>query len=331
MRISIAMATFNGEKYLWEQLNSFAAQTRLPDELVITDDCSSDRTIGIVRKFMTVAPFEVRLDVNETTLGYCGNFNRALLNTNGDLVFLSDQDDLWFPQKIERMAAFAAEDKCGLVYMNDAELTDSDLNPLGLTKLGQIDSAGLKKTAFVMGCCVAVKRDLLKFCLPIPEAYPAHDAWIVGLAMGMGRKRIMREVLQYYRRHAENQSQIISNRVTRVTRRHVLALKFRELAFERKAALLSPPCESSILHGSPESIMLGWLESFEKTASGSWTSDLMRFRVQLQKHVDALAKRALIRKLPLPKRAIEAIKFWWSGGYFWFLGAKSLLRDIVAP
>ena len=86
MKISIAMATYNGGKYLREQLDSFLAQTRLPDELVITDDCSTDDTLAIIETFAATAPFEVRWERNEQNLGYTGNFNKALMKAAGDLV-----------------------------------------------------------------------------------------------------------------------------------------------------------------------------------------------------------------------------------------------------
>ena len=108
LRISIAMSTYNGGKYLQEQLDSFLAQTSLPDELVITDDCSTDNTLEIIQAFAAMAPFEVRWEQNEKNLGYTGNFNQALMKTTGDLVFLSDQDDVWFPEKTRAYGALCA-------------------------------------------------------------------------------------------------------------------------------------------------------------------------------------------------------------------------------
>jgi len=142
MKISIAMATYNGAQYLEAQLQSFVDQTRPPDELIITDDCSTDGTADIVYEFAKTAPFEVVFCRNEKNLGYCGNFNAALMQTTGDLVFLSDQDDVWFPEKIAYIAEVAERNPEMLVVMNDAALTDGGLNEVGLTKIGQIRSAG---------------------------------------------------------------------------------------------------------------------------------------------------------------------------------------------
>ena len=93
MRVTIALATYNGERYLQEQLDSFLAQTRLPDELIVVDDKSTDGTLNILRQFADSAPFSVRWFQNDNNLGYCGNFNQVLLRVDSDIVFLSDQDD----------------------------------------------------------------------------------------------------------------------------------------------------------------------------------------------------------------------------------------------
>ena len=120
MKISIAMATYNGARYLRAQLQSFVDQTRQPDELIIKDDCSTDGTETIVREFGKTAPFKVEFHRNQQNLGYCGNFNAALMRATGDLVFLSDQDDVWFPEKIEHMIGVAERHPEALVVMNDA-------------------------------------------------------------------------------------------------------------------------------------------------------------------------------------------------------------------
>ncbi|MFT6754528.1 MAG: glycosyltransferase involved in cell wall biosynthesis, partial [Candidatus Azotimanducaceae bacterium] len=100
MKISIALTTYNGAAYLQAQLNSYLVQERLPDELVVCDDVSTDETVTILEAFKKTAPFQVRVIINELNLGFTKNFEKALLNCSGDLVFLSDQDDVWYPEKI---------------------------------------------------------------------------------------------------------------------------------------------------------------------------------------------------------------------------------------
>src|SRR5881275_3323550 len=104
-RISIALCTFDGAEFLWEQLESFLAQTRQPDELIVNDDNSVDETLELVERFAQNVPFKVSLQVNENTLGSTANFQQAVERCSGDFIFLSDQDDVWLPEKIEKMLA----------------------------------------------------------------------------------------------------------------------------------------------------------------------------------------------------------------------------------
>jgi glycosyltransferase involved in cell wall biosynthesis len=101
-RISVALCTYNGERFLHQQLDSIAMQTRLPDELVVCDDRSTDRTLAIVREFAASAPYPVRVFENQANLGFAANFEGAIRRCDGDLIALSDQDDVWYPTRLER-------------------------------------------------------------------------------------------------------------------------------------------------------------------------------------------------------------------------------------
>src|SRR5690349_15385572 len=104
MRISVAMATYNGAPFLPEQLQSLAAQTLPPFELVVCDDGSTDRTIQILREFATSAPFPVRIHENSERLGFGDNFLKAAALCQGDWIAFCDQDDIWLPHKLETVA-----------------------------------------------------------------------------------------------------------------------------------------------------------------------------------------------------------------------------------
>lgn len=322
------MATCNGAQFLQAQLNSFVTQTRLPDELVVTDDCSTDSTVEILERFAKTAPFKVFIHRNERNFGYCGNFSQALLRTKGDLVFISDQDDVWFPEKIERMASFAADCPEALVVMNDAALTDSDLADTGLTKLGQIRSAGFKEGSFVMGCCAAIKRDLLDLCLPIPEGFDAHDTWVVGIANGLGRRRILPEVLQYYRRHGSNESHWIVNRTTRVTRWHVRADRWKNL-FIRLCSVRPDAGLAKHPLASPLWLRRQWAEEALKKSPEPYLADIRRYFERVDRHFRSQAQRATIRKLPFPARLKAVLKFWREGGYASRPKWKGAFKDLT--
>lgn len=156
------MATFNGAKYLQEQLDSFLWQTRLPDELVVCDDGSTDATPQILEAFRQQAPFAVRIYRNEANLGYIKNFEKALSLCMGDIIFLSDQDDVWFCDKVETMAAILAKRQDIFVLQTDMVLADKNMIPSSYTQLGNILSMGQRADSFVFGCGTTAgwKREL---------------------------------------------------------------------------------------------------------------------------------------------------------------------------
>jgi len=279
VKISIAMATYNGAQYIQEQLQSFVGQTRKPDELIITDDCSTDQTEAIVREFAKTAPFTVRFNRNEKNQGYCGNFNAALMKTTGDLVFLSDQDDVWFPKKIEHMIGVSERNPQALVLMNDAALTDRGLNEVGLTKVGQIKSAGYDLDSFVMGCCCVVRRELLSLCMPIPSGFKGHDNWLIWFADGLNAKVVDTNVLQYYRRHESNESRNIANRTEKVTRINAVLHSFGKLF-----------CRPNV---DPVCNQLEQLRMFEAAVSGLFAKENEAYKTQLV-FLEARIKKRII-------------------------------------
>src|SRR5205807_5785827 len=122
------MCTYNGAKFLQEQLRSIVAQSRPVQEIIICDDCSADATCEIVEAFSSQHPGIVRLYRNDTRLGYSQNFAKAISLCRGDIIFLSDHDDSWLPTRVEKMAAlFAGDDQCAVVSVA-AVVTDQDLN-----------------------------------------------------------------------------------------------------------------------------------------------------------------------------------------------------------
>src|SRR5574341_2231095 len=132
-RLSVAMCTYNGARFLSTQLESLARQERLPDELVVCDDLSTDATRQVVSAFAAEAPLPVRFVANETNLGSTKNFEKAIGLCSGELIALSDQDDVWDPRKLRLLEQrFTEEPDLGFVF-SDAEMVDQDLRPLGYT------------------------------------------------------------------------------------------------------------------------------------------------------------------------------------------------------
>lgn len=218
--ISIALCTHNGERWLQEQLDSYVAQHRRPDELIVCDDRSNDGTVGLIEQFAVRAPFTVELVVNDRNLGSTRNFEKAISLCKGDLIFLSDQDDVWLPSKIERIEReFDANEGVGLVF-SDAELVDEKLKPLGKTLASLTFRASTRKDLqngkafvslleqnFVTGGTMAFRSKFRESLAPTPEGVPnlIHDGWIALSIANEAPIVFVDEPLIKYRQHAAQQ------------------------------------------------------------------------------------------------------------------------------
>jgi len=215
-KISVALCTYNGAEFLSEQLGSYLAQTRLPDELIVGDDCSSDESAEIIADFARRAPFPVDLKINRQNLGSTKNFAQTISRCSGSIILLSDQDDIWLPEKIEKLTAeFADSPNVGLVF-SDAEIVDKNLASLNrklsdLTFSPQIRRAVEEKSFFeflllrnyVTGATMAFRAEFRDKFLPFPLDIPKmiHDAWIAFVIVANADFRFVDEVLVKYRQH----------------------------------------------------------------------------------------------------------------------------------
>jgi hypothetical protein len=216
--LSVAMCTYNGARFLPEQLESIAAQTRLPSELVVCDDRSTDESVEIVRNFAGHAAFPVRLEVNAENLGSTKNFEKAIGLCKGEIIALADQDDVWCPQKLTCVAGVLEhDDRIGAVF-SDAQLIDEDSRPLAGTLWGSFvfssseqkkfeHRQGLKvllKHATITGATMAFRSKFRNLILPIPSSQ-VHDHWIVLLIASVSQLAPIRSSLMRYRRHQAQQ------------------------------------------------------------------------------------------------------------------------------
>jgi glycosyltransferase involved in cell wall biosynthesis len=241
LRFCVALCTYNGQAFLAEQLASIARQTRLPDAMVVVDDASADATLEVARRFAAEAPFPVSVLRNPRNLGYARNFERAIRAAEGDVIVLSDQDDVWRPDKLALIEAeLARSPGVGLVF-SDAEVVDASLRPLGFRLW---DSVGfgpelrarfaggeafevLVRGNFVTGATLAFRASLRDAVLPIAEG-THHDAWIAMLAAALGDVAAIPEPLILYRQHGGNQ--IGARRVSLLGRlRRARRLRFHDM------------------------------------------------------------------------------------------------------
>lgn len=223
--ISVALATFNGEKYIYEQLASIAHQSRLPDELIISDDASSDSTLEIINAFSLSVPFPLRIIAGKENIGYSRNFSRALEHCSGQIVFLCDQDDYWFPQKIETIINYFENNPQVELVIHDLEFCGPDLAPTGQTKIERMRGVVNVEQNYVVGMATAIRAKFLKHCLPIPDVPGlSHDMWLHYCAFAVGRKHVMSEALALYRRHLTNATTSIPINSGSVTSRWALRM-----------------------------------------------------------------------------------------------------------
>lgn len=216
MKTSIALCTYNGEKFLKEQFESFLSQTKLPDELVICDDFSTDSTVEILKQFQKNATFPVRIEINQKRLGVVKNFEKAINFCTNELIFLSDQDDVWMPEKIVIITRqFELNENLGLVF-TDAELIDEFGEKLNKTlfaetfrkvdKIKPLFDLCLNKNV-VTGATTAFRAKYRDEFLPIPDNIPniIHDAWIALVVSAIAECKWLEKSLIKYRQHSGQQ------------------------------------------------------------------------------------------------------------------------------
>lgn len=220
MHVTVAMCTYNGGRYLGEQLKSLAVQTRLPDELVVCDDCSSDETQSILEHFAARARFPVRLHFNKTNLGSNKNFEQVISLCVSDVIALCDQDDIWHTEKLALMeAVLAAQPEVGLVFTN-GEVVDENSQSANFTlwegfgfesrsqarvRAGQAFEALLRRPS-VTGAAMAFRTRFSRLVLPIPDDVGfCHDEWIALLIAGNAKLAMVDKPMIKYRRHPGQQ------------------------------------------------------------------------------------------------------------------------------
>ncbi|MDI2099420.1 glycosyltransferase family 2 protein [Ruicaihuangia caeni] len=217
--VSVALCTYNGERYVDEQVRSILSQSRLPDEVVVADDGSTDQTLAIIRvAFEGSSVRLVVLEPEESPLGVTANFERAVRACSGDLIALCDQDDVWHFDRLDRALREFDQSPRLLLQHSDARLTDADGRPLGVTLFeglsispaelelighGRAFDAYLRRN-LATGATVVFRRSLLEAALPFPREW-VHDEWLAIMAAAIGTTQALEAQLIDYRQHGSNQ------------------------------------------------------------------------------------------------------------------------------
>ena len=319
VRVSVVMCTYNGGKYLRDQLQSILDQTRPPDEIIISDDGSTDSTLEIIEEFASSTggpkPPVWRVETRAKPLGVSGNFASVLAKVRGEFIALADQDDVWEPDRLEKALAHF-QDSVLLVH-SDAMLIDASGSPTGTlmsalrltsTERRNLLSRGaltaLLRRNVVTGATTMIRSSLLEDALPIPEGW-VHDEWLALVAAAQGGVVFHQDPLIRYRQHGNNEIGASKTDYDEATRR--LREKRSEF-FARK--LRRNDGITALLEKKPT-----WLDSLAhsslaaKVEFDQWRSTLPSWRV---------------------RRLVPVLRRWFVGDYGRYArGYVDVIRDVA--
>jgi glycosyltransferase involved in cell wall biosynthesis len=317
--VSVVVCTYNGEKYVRDQLQSILDQTRPPDEIIISDDGSTDSTLEIVEEFASSIggpqPPVWRVETRAKPLGVSGNFASALKKARGEFIALADQDDVWEPDRLEKGLAHFHDGV--LLAHSDATLIDASGRPTGtLMSALRLTSSerrnllrgraldALLRRNVVTGATTIIRSSLLEHALPIPEGW-VHDEWLALVAAAQRGVVFQEDPLIRYRQHGNNEIGASKTDYDEATRR--LREKRSEF-FARK--LRRNDGIAALLEAKP-----AWLDSAAH-------SSLMA-KVEFDQWRSTLPSSRLRRLVPMLRR--------WSTGHYghYARGYLDVIRDIA--
>jgi len=201
-KISVCMATRNGERFLRRQLDSILVQLSAEDELIVSDDSSEDATMEIIKSYPDT---RIRFLGCSSFFSPILNFEHALLHARGEVIVLSDQDDVWLENKLPVIRKFFRNGHTRQLVVLDGLIIDEDEQILYESIFEKIHAGkGMIKNVYnntYLGCCMAFSRDLLDIALPFPRRIPMHDMWLGLLAELFGTVEFINEKTIMYRRH----------------------------------------------------------------------------------------------------------------------------------
>jgi glycosyltransferase involved in cell wall biosynthesis len=243
------MATYQGERYVERQLRSILEQLGANDEVIVVDDCSRDRTVEVIE---SVGDPRIKLFRNPINRREVHSFGRAIELATGDIVFLSDQDDIWLPGRVQLMIDRLQKSGAALITSN-FEWMDADERPLAVSfdgvssensarHLKNIIDIFIGKTNY-FGCAMAFKRELVSLIVPIPSYVESHDLWIALAANQLGSNLHIDDKTQRKRRHDSNTTSTVSSRALflRLRSRLIFARSMIDLSMRIRQINSRPP------------------------------------------------------------------------------------------
>jgi hypothetical protein len=309
--VSVAMSTFNGERYIYEQIKSIMNQTRPIDELVLSDGGSTDRTLAIVEEMGEFASFSIKILRPNKRLYPHENFAKAVAHCQGDIIFLCDQDDVWMDHKVE--AICSRIDDRFQVCISDFSVCDADLTPHG-TYLERHSLRGDRR-GHVHGCAVAMSSSFASLALPFPPAELRvwFDQWLAQLSEALDVRSFLNEPLHMWRRHAaawSGEAGIPQPTMPVETRRYgTVSDQLVRIDWQIRANMA---VTDRLTRESPPA----WAAARRVEAVGRLSKENARLRDR---------RDALLRA---PPRLMSVARNFVLGGYTRFGGLKSAIKDV---
>lgn len=317
--ISVALATYNGEDMVEAQIRSILSQSCPPGEIIVSDDNSTDLTVQVIQRIKAEGYYtDIKIIENKERKGYTKNYENAIKNCSGEIIFLSDQDDFWFPGKIEKiMKVFYKNSETRLVY-HDAKYADSNLHPQDLTVFEKRQHIR-KKRSFVQilknpgvkGCTVAFSADLKNKALPFVDEH-GKDFWLVVIAAALGSIVPVSDTLMFYRRHSKAQTKDIG-------KTGVLKKVFWSIPSDKKIKTLK-----LLYH------RISFLQ--EQKENDEYKNAILDAKKEILSYRSFLEKRKMFIEGFNPSRLREMLSFFMAGKYHRYSlgGGRVFLLDILA-
>jgi len=295
--ISIALATYNGERYLHRQLDSIFNQTYKNLEVIASDDCSSDGTIEILKEYKK--KYGLKYSVNKKNLGFVKNFENAINKCKGDYIALADQDDIWMPNKIERLVNEIGDYS---LICSDAELIDGkDMKIADSFRKysNNYIAEGKNFTTmvfrnFVTGCTSLVTRNLIVKTIPIPDGVHHHDWWLALIAAKTNGIKYLDETLIKYRQHSYNDTGA-NKKINIFQKLNEFTQKQNKGHFQKEIINLQAMLNSTYFTGEEKAILKDRLLFYKDILNTKLHFRAFKVAYKYRKHM--LAGRSLIYKI----------------------------------
>lgn len=290
--VSIALCTYNGDAYLKQQLDSIVNQSYPEIELIVVDDCSTDNTLNILKEYSARYSF-IKLFINPKNLGYIRNFEKAMSLCNGDFIALSDQDDIWDLNKIEKQVKAIGNN---LLIYHDSEFVDQNGESLSLYMSDIMNLyRGDQPEVFLFFNCISghsvlMKKELRNELLPFPEAY-FHDWWMGYVGTNLGSIDFIEESLVKYRQHQKADTNILKRKRDNTLKNPISA----SIKFEQKLLWIKS-CVNYPKNKNPEFIKKLYAE-FKKNKEEYFSFGLLKLIYRNRDLLFSINKKNVFSKL----------------------------------